>query len=101
MWCPRFCEAETLDYREVRAIQLYPILAGGMGYQVSGWLSGKRIFESLNSEALFFTFLALSLIVIAWLVIYSSSEGSGGRILVVSLGSIGLVLGIGLRIIEK
>jgi len=41
----------------IRGRNILPMLAGFLSFQVSGWLMGKRVFESINSEAMLFTFL--------------------------------------------
>jgi hypothetical protein len=73
-----------------------------LSYQISGWLTGETIFSSFNSEALLFTFLTGSLLVIGWLCFnadeYSPKESYWERTIFWSGIVGGLALGILFRV---
>ncbi len=79
-----------------------PAVAGMLGYQVTGWFMGGRVFDSLNSEAMLFTFLASGLGVTGWLAWkqdeYSAATSFAGRAYWVALVAIGTGFGVWLRL---
>jgi hypothetical protein len=79
-----------------------PVLAGGVTYQVSGWLMGGRIFESINAEAMLFAFLLICVAVFGWIFFTTSAYDASHSFLhrKVGLGLIGVgaVLGVLIRI---
>lgn len=44
-----------------------PFLSGILSYQVSGWVIGRRVFATLNAEAMLFVFVAGTLTLLGWL----------------------------------
>lgn len=68
----------------------FPLAVAVLVYQVSGWLLGERIFASVNSEAMLFTFLAASSWVLYWLMSRSTPDSNLGR----SIWLINVALGV-------
>jgi len=78
-----------------------PLVAGMLSYQVTGWALGGRVLDSLNSEAMIFTFLAAGLGITGWLAWkqdeYSATATLGGRAYWMAVVAIGAGLGVWLR----
>ena len=78
-----------------------PMVAGMLSYQVTGWFAGGRVFDSLNSEAMLFTFLASGLGLTGWLAWKqdecSASTSLAGRAYWLAVVAIGVGLGACLR----
>lgn len=78
-----------------------PILAGFLAFQVSGWFMGERVFKSLNSEAMLFTFLFGGTALLGWLLFkqdsYSSNTSYLGRTVWITFVVIGAFFGLYFR----
>jgi hypothetical protein len=73
------------------------VVVGVLVYQVSGWLVGERVFASVNSEAMLFTFLAASGALLCWLFSRSAADSSLGR----SISMINVALGVALGVMFR
>ena len=75
-----------------------PVIVGFLSFQVTGWFKGDKIFDSLNSEAMLFTFLAGGTALLGWLFIrmdrYSEHDSYIGRTLWISSILIGVFFGL-------
>ena len=78
-----------------------PILAGFLTFQVAGWFIGERMFDSLNSEAMLFTFLFGGTALLGWLHFkqdsYSSTTSYIGRTAWITCVVMGVFFGLYLR----
>jgi hypothetical protein len=78
-----------------------PVLAGFLAFQVSGWFMGERIFDSMNSEAMLFTFLFGGVLLLGWLLYkqdsYSSHTSYLGRTVWITCVVLGVFLGLYVR----
>ena len=78
-----------------------PVVAGMLSYQVTGWCIGDRVFDSLNSEAMLFTFLAAGLALTGWLAWkqdeYSAAASFSGRAYWIAVFALGVGLGACVR----
>ncbi len=66
-------------------------------YQVTGWLVGERVFASINSEAMLFTFLAGSGALLCWLFSRSTGDSDLGR----SIWMINVALGVAIGVMFR
>ena len=78
-----------------------PFLAGFLTFQISGWFIGERVFDSLNSEAMLFTFLFGGTALLGWLLFkqdsYSSTTSYIGRTVWITCVVMGVFFGLYLR----
>ena len=79
-----------------------PVFAGVLAYQVTGWITGKSIFDSANTEAGLFAFLVVSLGFVGWLYWKNDQHSSfptiAGRLYFWGIIVIGMAFGILFRL---
>ena len=73
------------------------MVIGVLVYQVLGWWVGERVFASVNSEAMLFTFLAGSGALLCWLFSRTTADSSLGRSIWMINVALGLALGLMFR----
>ncbi len=91
----------AIESRTIMGGNPLPLVAGMLSYQVTGWFFGCRVFDSSNSEAMLFTFLATGLALTGWLAWkqdeYSAVTSFGGRAYWIVIVAIGVGLGACIR----
>ncbi len=78
----------------------FPLVIAVLVYQVSGWLLGERVFASLNSEAMLFTFLAASGWLLCWLTSRSTPNSNLGRSIWLINVAFGVAFGLMFRTVS-